>query len=393
MNMSSWSFAGKRFAHAKGCSAILLAALVAASCSAGEGSGATGGAGAPTSSGTGGGAGATGGSGSGGRAGGGDSGGAGGAGRGGNGGNGGNGGPNGAAGTTGTAGAGGGIGEGGSGGNGGNGGNGGSPGTSGAAGTGGSAIAGTNGAAGRGGSGGAGTAGAGGAGRGGSGPAGSGGRGGAGGTSVGGGGGAGGATGGAAGASGPFVCSQVTGGKLTEEWFIAGFENVVDNTRWQVKWREDAYVEEWANLQSGFWTAQIDSTCAKNTSAPDRLVFGTVSFKYKTQAEWRTGITQAVNNFKTTWPSVRRIDLVTQIRGPNNMLCPTAPTAGETIAVPPEQDAAMADVAAAFPGFVFVGPKVQAHACSEFQGGGPHLTAAGNMANVPVLSNYFVQVQ
>ena len=31
--------------------------------------------------------------------------------------------------------------------------------------------------------------------------------------------------------------------------------------------------------------------------------------------------------------------------------------------------------------------------CSEFQGGGPHLTAAGNMANVPVLANYFVQVQ
>ena len=189
------------------------------------------------------------------------------------------------------------------------------------------------------------------------------------------------------------MCNQVTGGKLTEEWFAAGFENVVDNARWQVKWREDAYVEVWADLQSSFWTAQIDSVCASNTSAPDRLVFGTVSFKYKTQAEWRTGITQAVNNFKSKWPSVRRIDLVTQIRGPNNMLCPTPPTAGETIAVPPEQDAAMADVAAAFPGFVFVGPKVEAHACSEFQGGGPHLTAAGNMANVSVLADYFVQAQ
>ena len=140
-------------------------------------------------------------------------------------------------------------------------------------------------------------------------------------------------------------------------------------------------------------SAQVDSACANNTTAPDRLVFGTVSFKFKTQAEWRTNITAAINNFKARWPTVRRIDLVTQIRGPNNMLCPTPPTAGETIAVPPEQDAAMADVAAAFPGFVFVGPKVVAHSCSEFQGGGPHLTAAGNMANVPVLSDYFVQVQ
>ena len=192
---------------------------------------------------------------------------------------------------------------------------------------------------------------------------------------------------------GPFVCNQLTGGKLTEEWFIAGFETAVDNSRWQVKWREDAYVEVWADAQSSFWTAQVDSTCANGSSAPDRLVFGAVSFKYKTQAEWRTGITQAVNNFKAKWPSVRRVDLVSQIRGPNNMLCPTAPIAGETIAVPPEQDAGMADVAAAFPGFVFVGPKVLAHSCADFQGGGPHLTALGNKANVSLLSDYFVQLQ
>ncbi len=211
---------------------------------------------------------------------------------------------------------------------------------------------------------------------------------------VGGRGGTGGAVGGAGGtASGPFVCNQVTGGKLTYEWFAAGFENVVDNKRWQAKWREDAYVEEWADPQSSFWTAQISSACANNTATPDRVVFGTVSFKYKTQTEWRQGITQAVNTIKAKYPGLKRMDLVTQIRGPNNMLCPTAPTAGETIAVPPEQDAAMGEVAAAFPGFVFVGPRVQAHSCSEFVGGGPHLTTAGNMANVQPFADYFVQAQ
>jgi len=216
-------------------------------------------------------------------------------------------------------------------------------------------------------------------------------------TSGGGGTASGGSSGGGAGGgpttTGPFVCNQLTGGKLTEEWFIAGFEKAVDNSRWQVKWREDAYVEVWADAQSSFWTAQVDSPCANSTNLPDRVVFGAVSFKYKTQAEWRTGITQAVNNFKAKWPSVRRVDLVTQIRGPKNMLCPTAPIAGETIAVPPEQDAAMADVAGAFPGFVFVGPKVLAKSCSDFQGGGPHLTSAGNQANVSVFSDYFVQIQ
>jgi hypothetical protein len=283
----------------------------------------------------------------------------------------------------------------------------GAAGTSGAAGVG---LAGGNGGSGRGGGGGQAGESAGASGRGGAGAAGSGiggtatggaaggaGRGGSGGTTGGAGrGGSGGSAGagGAAGANGgPFVCNQVTGGKLTDEWFAAGFENVVDDRRWQAKWREDAYVEVWADAQSSFWSAQVDSACASNTTAPDRLVFGTVSFKFKTQAEWRTAITAAINNFKTRWPTVKRIDLVTQIRGPNNMNCPTPPTAGETISVPPEQDAAMADVAAAFPGFVFVGPKVVAHSCSEFQGGGPHLTAAGNIANVSVLTDYFVQVQ
>lgn len=329
------SVATRRFAPA-----VLLAASLAASCAAADGAGGTGGAGAASWSGSGGGGGTAGG---------------------------------GAAGSTGGNGGAGRAGAGGAvGGTTGDAGNGGSGGAE-VSGTGGGAAGGAPGAAGRSGSGGT---------------SGVGGRGGSGGATAGGG-----ASGTGGGTSGPFACSQVTGGKLTEEWFIAGFENAVDNARWQVKWREDAYVEEWANLQSSFWTAQIDSVCTNSTSAPDRLVFGTVSFKYKTQAEWRTGITQAVNNFKSKWPSVRRIDLVTQIRGPSNMLCPTPPTAGETIAVPPEQDAAMADVAAAFPGFVFIGPAVQAHTCSEFQGGGPHLTAAGNIANVPVLANYFVPLQ
>lgn len=341
--MSSWFLSPDRFGRSAVWCGLLLAASLAASCVSGNGSesasGGTGGAGAPGAAGTMGGGGNSGetGTGTGGAA----------------------GGTNGAAGM----GAAGNNGAGGFGG--------------GAAGSGGSA--GTIGTGGRGGTAGSGTSGSGGKEGGGGGAAGAGGRA-----------GSGGATGGA---TGPFTCNQVTGGKLTDEWFAGGFEGVVDDRRWQVKWREDAYVEVWADAQSSFWTAQVDSTCAINTSSPDRLVFGTVSFKYKTQTEWRTGITQAVNNFKARWPALRRIDLVTQIRGPNNMLCPTPPIAGETIAVPPEQDAAMADVAAAFPGFVFVGPRVEAHSCSEFQGGGPHLTAAGNMANMPVLANYFVQVQ
>lgn len=224
-----------------------------------------------------------------------------------------------------------------------------------------------------------------------------GGRGGAGGAPLGGGAGAGGKSGGAGTAGGtgadPFTCNQVTGGQLVEEWFIAGFEKVVDDPRWQVKWRVDGYLEEWANPQSSFWTAQVDSTCAKNTSSPDRVVFPIVSFMSRSRADWAKAIEQAITTFKGKYAGLRRMDLMTQVRGPGNMLCPTAPTQGETIVVPPELDDAIDDVAAAHVGFVFVGPRVEARSCSDIQGGGPHLTSAGNTAAAIPISDFFVAAQ
>jgi hypothetical protein len=212
-------------------------------------------------------------------------------------------------------------------------------------------------------------------------------------------GGAAGASGGVAGAagapanSGPFTCSQLTGGQLVEEWFIAGFENVVDNARWQVKWRVDGYLEEWANPSSSFWSATVDSKCTNGTASPDRIVFPIVSWQSRSRQDWVTAIEQAIATIKTKYSGIRRFDLMTQIRGPMNKLCPTAPTAGETIVVPPELDAAIDDVAAKNPGFVFVAPVVEARSCSDIQGGGPHLTTGGNTAAAVPLADYFVKAQ
>jgi hypothetical protein len=222
-----------------------------------------------------------------------------------------------------------------------------------------------------------------------------GGRDGAGGAPLGGGAGIGGSgmTGAGGDAAGPFRCNQVTGGQLVEEWFIAGFEKVVDEPRWQVKWRVDGYLEEWANPQSSFWTAPVDSKCANDTDSPDRIVFPVVSFMSRSRPDWVKTIEQAITTFKGKYSGIRRMDLMTQVRGPDNMLCPTAPTQGETIVVPPELDDAIDDVAAAHPGFVFVGPRVEARSCSDIQGGGPHLTSAGNTAAAVPISSYFVAAE
>lgn len=202
-------------------------------------------------------------------------------------------------------------------------------------------------------------------------------------------------TAGAAGAgpTGPFVCNQMTGGKLTSELFNGGFENGLDKARWQLKWKDDAWVEQWANSQSAFWSAPIESACGNDSTSPDRVVFMVFSWSLKSQADWRTKITQAVENFKSKYPKLRRLDFINQIVGPGNMLCPTPPAANETIVVSAELKAAMQEVAAAYPGFVFLNPVWEARTCADFQGGGPHLTSAGNTAAALPVATHFASSQ
>jgi hypothetical protein len=283
-------------------------------------------------------------------------------------------------------------------------------GNAGTGGTAGSADAGTAGSTGTGGS----TAGS--TGRGGIGQAGSGGAtGGAGGAGTGGGPGAGGdggaagrggsgGAGGSAGASGAggapttFVCNQVTAMTLTREWFEAGFQSnpgIVD-ARWQLKAREHGYITEWANPNSDFWNEMIESPCANGSTNPDHVVLTVLSWVpacCTTQPEWDAQITAAITSFKAKYSALKRIDLMTVIRGPGNMLCPTPPATGETIVIPAELDAALAAAATKFPNFVFVAPKFEAPNCAAFSGGGPHLTTAGNTAVAKTISAAFVNLQ
>src|SRR5262245_44828412 len=112
-----------------------------------------------------------------------------------------------------------------------------------------------------------------------------------------------------------------------------------------------------------------------------------------TQPQWVTQVTGAINTLKAKYPGLKRIDLMTVIRGPGNALCPTPPATGETIVIPPELDAALAAAATKFPNFVFAAPKFEAPNCAAFSGGGPHLTPAGNTAVAKTISAAFVNLQ
>jgi hypothetical protein len=203
----------------------------------------------------------------------------------------------------------------------------------------------------------------------------------------------------AVGASTPtFVCSQVTAMTLTREWFEAGFEQTpgIVNDRWQLKARQSGYITEWANPNSDFWNHPVQSPCANGSASPDHVVLTVLSWRpacCTTQAQWEAVISSAVTTLKAKYANLKRLDLMTVIRGPQNKECPLPPVANEYIAMPEELDAGIAAVAAKFPNLVFVGPKIEAPSCAAFQGGGPHLTREGNTEVAKAIGAYFARLQ
>ncbi len=186
-----------------------------------------------------------------------------------------------------------------------------------------------------------------------------------------------GGSGGSAGAAG-FVCSQVQGLTLTRQWYLAGFEAGVVDGEWQMKAAQSAYVDEWAKSDSPFWNTPLESPCQNGSTQPDRVVFVVLSWTIMTQNDWQIAVQGAVDAIQAKYAGVRRIDLMTIIRGPDNQACGDPNAYAESTHIPAPLDAALAQVAAASPTLVHVAPQFAVDDCSDFEGVGPHLTAAGN---------------
>jgi hypothetical protein len=96
-----------------------------------------------------------------------------------------------------------------------------------------------------------------------------------------------------------------------------------------------------------------------------------------------------VENIKTKYPSVKRIDLITYGRAPGNMECVGAnrPSYSYIKAV---QDEAAATIPGKYPGFVFVAPKWEHKSCSDF-GLCPHVSVEANKTLAKTIGEYFLK--
>jgi hypothetical protein len=96
-----------------------------------------------------------------------------------------------------------------------------------------------------------------------------------------------------------------------------------------------------------------------------------------------------VKNLKDKYPSARRIELMTYVRAPMNKPCPGAPDYRSEIG--PDQDLAMAMIAAENPGLVTVAPKFEAASCADFGGSIPHSTPEARKAWGKMIADHYGQ--
>jgi hypothetical protein len=213
-----------------------------------------------------------------------------------------------------------------------------------------------------------------------------------------GGGGAGGASMAGAGGSGgmpdlpmskDFVCSWVLGITTTGEWYQAGFEDVVDDERWQVTPIEMGHLEKWADPAHEIWQSEIQSPCAEKSTEPDRVVFNATKYEWTTVEEFLPAYSAVVHNIRDKYPSVKRIDLITYGRAPGNVECVGANRSSYSY-IKTVQDDAAAMMPALFPGFVFVAPKWEHQSCSDFDLC-PHVSAEANMRIAKTIGEYFLE--
>jgi hypothetical protein len=200
-------------------------------------------------------------------------------------------------------------------------------------------------------------------------------------------------------------CTLLLGIDSTSEWFGAstsagasGFESgeansgswSVDTSKWEIIFHHPGYVADWTDLTDAVWSTAVSSACTMNSTNPDRVIFNGFAdpslTTYMNVTDWVTGLNKVIQNIKTKYSRVRRIDLLTMTRGPNNMACMTG---NNDVVVADYVDTAMAMVAAANPTLVTTSPKFYAPDCTVFMSGGPHFTSAGAQMMAKTYGNYY----
>jgi hypothetical protein len=186
-----------------------------------------------------------------------------------------------------------------------------------------------------------------------------------------------------------FTCTLVIGIQATGQWFDAGFEKLVDDSKWELIAVHSGFIQDWADPNGPMWSMSPSSPCASNPKAPDRVIFVGLYLHWMdaTVDQWVSQLAAVVTNLKAKNSNLRRVELATFVRAPGDMPCPgTMPFKSW---IKPAQDQANVTVAAMFPDLVTVSPKFEVSSCADFGGNPPHFTSAAAMAVAKMIADNY----
>ena len=201
-----------------------------------------------------------------------------------------------------------------------------------------------------------------------------------------------------------FTCTELIGFSQTLMWEeTSDFQQRVDDTRWQVRFRSGGDIDVWADPTSDGWHAPVStrcqgagqvtlcSPCAQNSSSPDRVVLTITSHGYDSDvAMWATRIRAAIATIRQEHRQLRQIVLQPVVGGPNHAICPT-PANRQGVRASfnhPYIDQAIAIVVRDSPDLVAgISPEVQS--CSNYSDDVGHLTTAGRAFVGQAVGQYY----
>ncbi len=186
------------------------------------------------------------------------------------------------------------------------------------------------------------------------------------------------------------VCTQVVGVSITYDWFTNGFDMPpLDTTRFQLKGVDvpsQSYIENWTDPNDPVWSSPVVSPCATSSDNPDRILYVGVEWNFTTAGQWQAAYDGVVATFKSKYSNLKRVDLMTMLRAPNDTVCPNGVA---TQVVQPFIDQAIQMEAQSNPSFVAAAPKFYAPDCSVFLPNSEHIQPMDYGVVAKVYQDYY----
>jgi polyhydroxybutyrate depolymerase len=194
-----------------------------------------------------------------------------------------------------------------------------------------------------------------------------------------------------------FECTQVIGYSqvgAANGWFVKDgiFESFVDSNRWQLIWANGATLRNWQDPGDPVWSSPLQSACANNSAAPDRVLLNLSGNNTNNVAAWVADIDATIETIKLKFPSARRITLQPIVGGPGHQTCDYMGTPVRASVSHPYMDKAIALVVAARAGTqpeVVAGISAEVTVCSDYDDATGHFTDAGAIAAAQAIGQYY----